>query len=243
MTRSAMASCAWCLRRLEILQGSRAREECAAFGGAPETPTRCCVAPPRSETKGRMLEKLLRDRKDAVLERWLGLILASYPADTAAFLQREEDRFLNPVGHTISTEIENIFDELLEGASSDRLSTSLDNIIKIRAVQEFSPSQAVGFVFLLKRSVRDELEAGGREGCSDAELLELEHRIDGVALRAFDKYMERREKIHELRLNEVKARSERLLERMNQIHDRKMRQRKLEEPGNGSPDAQRGGAR
>lgn len=190
-----------------------------------------------------MLEKLLKDRKDAVLERWLRLILATYPADTAAFLRREKDQFLNPVGHTISTEIENILDGLLEGASGDRLSSSLDNVIKLRAVQEFPPSQAVDFVFLLKRSVRDELEAGGRGGFSDAELLEFEHRIDRVALLAFDKYMERRERIHELRLSEVKARSERLLERMNQIYDRKMRQQKLEEPGNGSPDAQRGGAR
>lgn len=165
-----------------------------------------------------VLEHLLSQKKAAILERWFGLMLDTYPDDSARFFKQEKDRFANPVGYTISQEIETIYEGLLRRESPDKLASSLDNIIRIRAVQDFSPSQAIAFVFLLKRAIREELGRKLQEIQVLKAVLEFESRIDELALLAVDIYMECREKTYEIRINEIKAERERLfklLERVN----------------------------
>ena len=152
-----------------------------------------------------VLEHLLSQKRAAILERWFGLILDTYPDDSSRFFKQEKDRFINPVGYTISQEIEALYDELLRGMNPDKLAAPLNNIIRIRSVQDFSPSQTIAFVFLLKRAVRDELESELRESQVLKELSEFESRIDELALLAVDMFMECREKTYEIRINEIKA--------------------------------------
>ena len=165
-----------------------------------------------------VLEHLLPQKRAAILERWFQLVLGTYPADTSGFLKQEKDRFINPVGYTISQEIEALYDELLQGMNSDKLADCLDNIIRIRAVQDFSPSQTIAFIFLLKKAIREELASEITENRVFEELLKFESRIDKLVLLAFDIYMKCREKVFEIRVNEAKAERERvfkLLERTN----------------------------
>ena len=96
------------------------------------------------------LEELLLQKKSHILKRWLDLILETYPLDAQRFLKHQKDQFLNPVGSTISREIEILFQEAIKGINPERTCASLDGIIRIRAIQDFSPSEAVSFVFLLK---------------------------------------------------------------------------------------------
>lgn len=145
------------------------------------------------------------------------MILETYPADTSTFLKKQKDRFANPVGSTISQGIEGLFDELLKEMDSDKVSTFLDKIIRVRAVQDFSPSQAMAFIFLLKKVIREELGREIRENGLAEELLKLESRIDILALLSFDIYMKCREKIYEIRVNEVKNTVHMLLKRANLI--------------------------
>jgi len=152
------------------------------------------------------------------LERWFQLVLETYPADTSRFLKQGKDRFTNPVGYTISREIETLYDELLQEMNSDKLAACLDNIIRIRAVQDFSPSQTIALIFLLKKAIREELASEITENRVFEELLKFESRIDKLVLLAFDIYMKCREKVFEIRVNEAKAERERvfkLLERTN----------------------------
>ena len=72
--------------------------------------------------------------------------------------------------------------------------------VRIRAVQDLSASEAVGFVFLLKQAVRDVLP--GKHGLSG-----LHDRIDRLTLEAFDRFVACREKIYELRMREVRNRT------------------------------------
>jgi hypothetical protein len=159
------------------------------------------------------LEKLLSEKGPAVLDRWLKLILESYPADTQRFLKNQKDPFANPVRHTISRELENIYRELLKGVDRERVAPFLDRIIRIRAVQDFSPSQAIFFIFLLKRVIREVLEKEIRENQLDDALTVLESEIDDLALIAFDVYMKCREKIYALSANEARNQVYRLLQK------------------------------
>jgi hypothetical protein len=103
------------------------------------------------------LKNFLSDKRAVILQKWTDHILDTYPAETANFLRGKNSRFANPVGHSVSTGVEGIFEDLLQGIDQDRVSVFLDNIVRIRAIQEFTPSQAISFVFFLKKIVRDEL--------------------------------------------------------------------------------------
>jgi hypothetical protein len=78
------------------------------------------------------------------------------------------------------------------------------DIVRIRAVQQMSPSAAVGFVFRLKDAMRAELGDELRDGCFHDEMAELERGVDAAALAAFDVFTEQRERVSELRINELK---------------------------------------
>jgi hypothetical protein len=159
------------------------------------------------------LEKLLSEKGPAILDRWLKLTLESYPVDTQRFLKKQKDPFANPVRHTISKELENIYKELLKGVDREGVSPFLDRIIRIRAVQDFSPSQAIAFVFLLKQVIRKVLDKEIREHHLSADLLALESQIDDLGLIAFDVYMGCREKLYSLSAKEARNQVYRLLQK------------------------------
>lgn len=163
------------------------------------------------------LEKLFTDRKSAILSRWFDLTVETYPQETAKFLKKKKDRFSNPVGTILFQELEFIIDGLFQGVPLDTIRPSLENIIRIRAVQELSASQAMAFPFLLKQVIRDELEQAIQENRIGRELLELESRIDELSLLSFDIFMKCREKIYDLKANELNKRTLRLLQRAKWI--------------------------
>ena len=162
------------------------------------------------------LKSVLSEKKSAVLGKWLDLIADTHPAGASFF--KDKDRFTNPVGYTFSSETSVLYDELLQGfINPDKVSQSLDNIIKMRAVQDFSPGEAVKFIFLLKEAIRYELGKHIREKQTLEELHSFDSMIDELALRAFDVYVGCREKIYEIRVNEMRSAKEdafRLLERI-----------------------------
>ena len=163
------------------------------------------------------LEKLLKKNKSAILERWFDSILETYPSDTKHFLRTKKDRFENPVAHRISSGIEGIFDQILKDEKAEEASPFLDKIIRIRAVQDYSPSQALAFIFDLKTLARETVVEDTHEGQHSEELWRLEQKIDEIGLLALDIYMKCREEIYELRVNEVKRSVSRLIERANMI--------------------------
>lgn len=162
---------------------------------------------------------ILRQRKSAIVERWFRLILETYPPDASQFLQKQSDQFANPVGHTISRAIEELYDGLVECRKPGEISAILDQIVRIRAVQDFSPAEAVGFVFSLKEAIKEEMKEEIEDGAVAKDLMELESRIDEMALLSFDVYVKCREKIYEIRVNEVKNRTFRLLERAGLVSE------------------------
>lgn len=165
------------------------------------------------------LAELLEQKRSIIQDRWVDLILETYPPDAKRFLGKQKDPFANPVGTTIVREIENIYGELLTGPDPERLAPCLDRIIRIRAVQEFTPSRAVSFVFLLKRAVRSVLEKEIRRHGLLEEWTVIESGIDEMAMLAFEIYMKCREKIYEIRAKEAKNQVSRLLRRAGLVSE------------------------
>jgi len=152
-----------------------------------------------------VLADLLQKNGTAIKERWLDLTLASYRSDTAGFLLAQKDRFANPVGQTLAEETGAIVDGLFGEEDPGDLCLHLEEIIKIRAIQEFTPSEAVSFVFLLKDAIRGELAGLLHEAGIQAELKEIEDRIDQMVLFSFDIFVKWREQVYSMRLREIRA--------------------------------------
>ncbi len=173
-----------------------------------------------------MIQDLLKENKAAILERWFHLILETYPANTAAMMRKDKNQFTNPVSSTLSREIDVLFKNLCEGNQDEKCQSSLDSILKIRSVQDFSPSKAVGFIFLLKRAIGETLK---NEICKESvmdEWMKFQSRIDDLALQAFDIYMECREKICEIRIHQARTEKEmafRMMERMTISKEKKQK--------------------
>jgi hypothetical protein len=165
-----------------------------------------------------MLVELLRERRDAILDNWIERIIASYPNDTSNHLRKQKDRILNPVGHAIRTETAALYDALLDGASEEDLTASIDNLIRIRAVQDYAPRQAMAFVFLLKSAVREELHEKLTRNGYFPELLEFESQVDGLALLLFEHFVKCKEHIYEIRVMESRLRSAKLIEQVNKLY-------------------------
>jgi hypothetical protein len=163
------------------------------------------------------LETLLTQNRSTIVNRWLDQILATYPADTHKFFKKQKNQFANPVGSTFSEEIDHLYTVFLEGKEPDSATPILDRIIRIRAIQDFSPSQAVGFLFSLKEIIREKLETEIRENGLSDELTIFESRIDDLALIAFEVYMRCREKLYEIKANEAKNLVYKLLKRADLI--------------------------
>ena len=150
------------------------------------------------------LNNLLAQRKTAILKNWFTLAIETYPPDTASFLKRQKDPFANPVGRTISKSLEGLFNELLKEMDYEIITSFLDPIIRIRAIQNFSPSQAVSFIFLLKKAIRENTKKEVPEEQLFNELLLFESKIDQLVMIAFNLYMQCREKIYDLKANEMR---------------------------------------
>lgn len=151
-----------------------------------------------------MIKELLAEKKLPIVGKWTERILKTYPEETLKFLKGDRNRFSNPVGNIIRNNADNIYDEIISGNNLEKIRLQLEDIIKIRAVQDFTPSNAIGFVYILKKVICEELQEFVNDKMLLNEFYEINERIDRIALLAFDIYMECKEKVHRLRMNEIR---------------------------------------
>lgn len=151
------------------------------------------------------LRELLIERQAAISGRWLDAVLAEYGEVTAARWRQERDRFANPIGFALSDGLPELLASIAsDGQPGERALLALEGIVRVRSIQEMAPSRAVGFVYLLRRAIRDELEAELAGGAHAADLSEVDARIERLALVAFDTYVSLREHMFRLRQEELR---------------------------------------
>ena len=146
----------------------------------------------------------LFERKSSISEGWLRRIFETYPPEAATFLSNQNDRFANPIGSAFLSAAGPILEELFGEGNPETVEGFIDEIIRIRAVQDFRPSDSVSIFFLLKLAIRDEMtkEKEGQDKIKTEDILFLESKIDKFSLAAFDIYMKCRERVWEIRFND-----------------------------------------
>jgi len=167
-----------------------------------------------------LLIDLLVKNKTEIVKRWVKLTESTYADKTCDFLARVKDPFANPVGHAICQSAGEIVDHLCCGYEEQTLAKALDEILKIRSIQDFAPARAVCFIFFLKQAIREFLKDQAPSIQLYEEFLEFEVKIDNLILLAFNMHMLNREQVYQLKANELRKRSEKTLEIINRHFDR-----------------------
>jgi hypothetical protein len=148
----------------------------------------------------------LQRERGLLVSRWFALVAASYPPELARVIATDPDEFRNPVGHAFRASLEGLVGELFgETFDQARVQQLLEPVVRIRAVQCLSPDEAVGFVFGLKRVVREVSGVVRETPTFTEELRDLEDRIDRTALVACDLFSRCR-----ARIASIRARQQRL---------------------------------
>jgi len=151
------------------------------------------------------LKQILKKNKGAIVKEWFRATIDTYPAQSAKILGKDSNRFDNPVGAATHETIEDVFDLILGDFNQEMLEKALDPVIRIRAVQAFSASEAVSFVFALKEI--------GEKILDDSVIREFDKLIDKIALASFNRLMKCKEDIFLLKATESKRRIHRAFER------------------------------
>ncbi len=145
-------------------------------------------------------------KKGPVVEAWVQKIHHTYPSETAEFLNKESNKFANPIGASIQESVWPLYDEIINPKDGEKVRELLDILIRPRAVQDFTPSGALSAIFSLKEALREKAGEQIMKQEMVEGLLEIESRIDQLALTAFDIYMQCREKVWEVKHRDLMER-------------------------------------
>lgn len=154
------------------------------------------------------LREFLLSKREVILERWLLDVLESYPDQSRHFLSQVKDPFANPVGATLSKELAAILDGMLAGSDLAAIASPLETVIKLRSVQDLTASRALAFIFTLKQISREVVNSSTEKEISTPEAareaLAFDAKVDQLALDAFDLWSATRERMSDIRINEMK---------------------------------------
>jgi hypothetical protein len=148
------------------------------------------------------LKDFLLENRVKILDAWKATVFSVETQSNKWAKKMPVDPFTNPMVHTVYTELESLVDIIL-GSDADP-TAALDGIIRIKAVQEESPTQALSFLFKLKEIIRKRARDMRVDEAMSRELVELDVRIDDLGLRGFDIYMQCREQLFQIKLDEFK---------------------------------------
>ncbi len=151
------------------------------------------------------IKQTLVKHKRLLLEKWFQATIQTYPEQSARILGKDANRFDNPVGALTRESLEHILDLVAREFTRADLEKALDPVIRMRAVQAFTPSEAVSFVFALKKI--------GEHLFDPSLLREFDRMVDEIALAAFNRLMKCKEEIFLLKATESKRRIHRAFER------------------------------
>jgi hypothetical protein len=158
--------------------------------------------------------------KASVMDSWFESILSNYPPEAARIIKREKDPFTNPVGYNLRLGMEGILNWFAGEANQQDVLVSLDKIIRIRAVQDFPPSQTVIVLISFKQIVEKQMTKEFR----NQDLLWknwrlFDEEIDRLMLESMDIYAECREKLSQIKVDEANKRVFSLLRKANVLVD------------------------
>jgi len=138
----------------------------------------------------REIVKLIREKRQIVLERWQGYVLSLFPVMMKS---------ATPIAQAIDDGLGEILDSF--EMTPEKRTGALSGVIRILAVQSFPPSKSMSVFFAL-RSILQEIGDSEKRQIKQKHWDEFQTSIEHLTLEAFDSYMVHREKIYQLKVDE-----------------------------------------
>lgn len=138
------------------------------------------------ETGERRIPDLLSSQRDAVLDRWVELVI-----------EEIRGRITEREVRTELTELYGLVERALgegDDTAGGELRAALGEMSRGRARRGFSPTETAISVFSLKRAVQEHLRASGGDG-AHAEFTEFSAFVDDLGLATFEAYVAEREQV------------------------------------------------
>lgn len=175
-------------------------------------------------------ETVLSKKRKEIVNQWFDAAMAAYPEGSESFFKNNSDPFANPVGNTISRCLHELFDELMKSEmDTEAVRHALDGIIRIQSLQEFQPSDAIGFIFEIRPSIKACFRKSRGDKAVEAYLTALSANTETLLRMAFDLYMECRQKVFLLRANHSNDRVRQLLIKKGYIQEIPKKGKNLED--------------
>ena len=95
----------------------------------------------------------------------------SYVPETARFLKSQKDRFANPIAYQLTRGLTGILEVFSSMKKPTRSMAQLDEVLRLKALQDASPSRAMAFIFVLKTVIREELAQELQDPACAAEMI------------------------------------------------------------------------
>jgi len=149
------------------------------------------------------LDEAFRNHGEKIVDRWVDYTLSTY--ESSSFFKKEKDKFANPVGGNTREALNTLFALLARNADPKEFVAPLEQIMRIRAIQEFPASVAVGPIHAVKHITREILEKDKERCHLIGDLYDFEFAVDMAVLAAFDLYMQCRERLYQVRIHEIKT--------------------------------------
>ncbi len=149
------------------------------------------------------LTEAFEKKEKEIVASWIDKTLDSYVS--SSFFKQSADRFANPVGANIKDGLARIYRILISDADLEKIKSPLDQLVRIRAVQEFTPAQALAPIMELKWIVRQVFSSDKKFRVFLGQLDSFDCSVDRVTLMAFDIYSGCREQLYRNRVQELKS--------------------------------------
>jgi len=166
-----------------------------------------------------MLINLIQENKSIIVDNWFSEIASNFPSETIPFLKKKNKQFSNPMGYNLFQGVESIVDYLTGQKTIDEASSALEEMIKIIAVQNWSAEQSLSFMYDIKKVFINLLGGHIEKQGLLGDWINLESEIDYLTLKAFDLFMQTRERLYDIRANQMRNRTFRLLQQANLLSE------------------------
>ncbi len=152
-----------------------------------------------------MIFDILKKDEQKLIAAWHNEFFAHHGLDSVGVSRTVTDQFLNPVGYVVKDATTILFKAIIgEDADQTLIKKNLEDLIKIQAIQQLSPAQAL----LPLRAIKELIYAHIQKELKSLEdfntYKEIVDRVDTLMLMAFDIYAQDKETLYRIRVNEVK---------------------------------------
>lgn len=145
-------------------------------------------------------------------EKWLNALMRTYPNESARFFRDTADPFANPVGAAMRKGIAELFDVLAADTfDPEAAHAALEPMIRVRAIQNLEPSEAIGFIVEIKSIIEQDTDTSGKTPLQAERLRKIAAHADRALLAAFDIYVACKKHVYTLRARQARDSVSRLL--------------------------------